>query len=337
MEPNPLDNLPPIDVPADLTEQEPSPPPVPTVARGGGVAPPAESLSSGPSAPRALAAKAAAMNSATVSLAPGIRRFVGVESKLAGGSLPDAVGLNWLAEKGFKTVLDLREETDLASGFVADVARRGLRYVALPIRVKSLNAELVSRFELEIAYAEGRPLYFCDADGTRAGTLWMIHRVIVDKVDPLVARRDAEDLGLFDDEFVRAALAYLDRAKAVAPGEIQAPTPAPTPAAKPSSSTAPPPPIPATLPSGTSTNAPEPPSAGPSPSTAANDTPAGETPAEPSTWRPLAAMVATGMGLPLAFLSRNAIAFNLRSIARASLPARGTSVKSLPPGSDGGT
>ena len=338
IEPNPLDNLPPIDVPADLTERESSPPRVPTVARGGGsVAPAAESLSSGSGAPRALAAKAAAMNSATVSLAPGIRRFVGVESKLAGGSLPDAVGLNWLADKGFKTILDLREETDLAPGFVADVARRGLRYVALPIRAKSIDTEIVSRFEFEISLAEGRPLYFCDADGTRAGALWMIHRVVVDKVDPLVARRDAEDLGLFNDEFVRASEAFLDHAKAAAPAETKSPTPAPIPAPKPSSSTAPPPPIPATLPSKTSTNTLEHPGAGSSPSTATNDRLRGETPAEPSTWRPLAAMVATGMGLPLALLNRNAIAFNLQSIARASLPARGTSAKSLPPGSDAGS
>jgi protein tyrosine phosphatase (PTP) superfamily phosphohydrolase (DUF442 family) len=329
MERSPLDDLGPIDVPGDLSQREASPPPLPTAAREGGVAPAAEA--------RALAAKAAAMNSATVSLAPGIRRFVGVESKLAGGSLPDAAGLNWLSEKGFKTILDLREETDLAPGFVADVARRGLRYVALPIRAKAIDADLVSRFEIEISMSEGRPLYFCDADGTRAGALWLIHRVLVDKVDPIVARRDAEDLGLFSDEFVRAAEAYLDRAKANASGEIKAPAPAAAPAPNPNSNTAPPPPIPATLPTGACTNTPEAPSAGPSPSADASDETEGQVPGERPSWRPMMAMLATGVGVPLAFLSRSAITFNLRAIARASLPARGSSVKSLPHGSDAGS
>ena len=31
---------------------------------------------------------------------PGIRRFAGVESKLAGGSLPDPAGLDWLVDDG---------------------------------------------------------------------------------------------------------------------------------------------------------------------------------------------------------------------------------------------
>ena len=47
--------------------------------------------------------------------------------------VPSATGLDWLAEKGYKTVLDLREEAEFSASFIADASRRGLRYVALPL------------------------------------------------------------------------------------------------------------------------------------------------------------------------------------------------------------
>ena len=250
---DPLDNLPPIELPADLTRSNPSPPaptsPAKLLAR--------EGFAPGSISP--LAAKAAEALPPGTDVAPGIRRFGGVESKLAGGSLPDSSGLDWLVEMGYKTVLDLREDSDLSPTFVADVARRGLRYVALPISLKTVDQEHVSRFQFEISLANARPLFFCDADGTRAGVMWYIRRVTLDKVDPLIARRDAEELGLNDTKFWRAAESYLDLWRA---SQASAPTPASAPAPKNNDPT--PAPVPAPGPKADA-NAPAPPTAGPSP------------------------------------------------------------------------
>src|SRR5262249_60837207 len=94
-----------------------------------------------------------------------------------------------------------------------DASRRGLRYVALPLTVQTVDADHVSRFELELALADARPLYFFDTDGTRAGVLWYLHRVLVDKVEPQSARRDPEELGLTGNRLWLAAQAYLDSLK----------------------------------------------------------------------------------------------------------------------------
>ena len=115
--------------------------------------------------------------SRSASVGPGLARFVAVDLKLAGGSVPSAAGLDWLVEKGYRTVLDLRQSSEVPSTFIADVTNRGLRYVALPIGVSSIDRDHVNRFNFEIAAGEARPLFFFDSDGTRAGALWYIRRI----------------------------------------------------------------------------------------------------------------------------------------------------------------
>ena len=134
----------------------------------------------------------------SASVGPGLTRFVAVDLKLAGGSLPSPASLDWLVDKGYRTLLDLRESSEVSPSFIAEVTKRGLRYVALPIGPGSIDREHVRRFAFEIAAAEARPLYFFDSDGTRSGALWYIRRIATDRVDQQVARREAEELGLSD-------------------------------------------------------------------------------------------------------------------------------------------
>ncbi len=124
----------------------------------------------------------------TVGGAPGIARFVAVDLRLAAGSVPSAAGLDWLAEKGYKTLVDLRESSETNLPFITEVTRRGLRYIALPVGLKSIDRRHVTSFNLELAMSEARPLYFFDSDGTRAGTFWYIRRIAIDRVNNDIAR-----------------------------------------------------------------------------------------------------------------------------------------------------
>jgi protein tyrosine phosphatase (PTP) superfamily phosphohydrolase (DUF442 family) len=331
-DPSPLDNLPPLDLPRDGARADTGTPPAPQAAEREKKPTAAPEPVAGPNAGSLAGFPAPAPE---IAAAPGIRRFAGVESKLAGGSLPTPAGLEWLVEKGYKTILDLREEKEISPSFIAEAARRGLRYVALPINVKSVDAVHVSRFESEIALADGRPLYFCDTDGTRPGTLWYVHRLMIDKVDAEVARRDAEELGLSDKTFWAAAKTYLDLAR---PHPVALPdTSSPKPAAS-SPAPAPAPSAPGTTPPATPAapkpaDAPTAPPAAPGPAHAADAGP--PPPRDPDAWKPLAAMLVTGLGVPLAYVSRTAIPTTLRALSRASLPAPQPSPRSLP-GASGG-
>src|SRR5262249_35028254 len=56
---------------------------------------------------------------------------------------------------------------------------------------------------------DSRPLFFFDSDGSSAGALWYIHRVVVDRVDQQIARREAEELGLSDRSYWSVAVNYI--------------------------------------------------------------------------------------------------------------------------------
>ncbi|SIO67547.1 Predicted phosphohydrolase, protein tyrosine phosphatase (PTP) superfamily, DUF442 family [Singulisphaera sp. GP187] len=325
-----LDNLPPLSIPRDESRNE-LPEPAPLAAAETAAVKPATL----PDAPATTEPPA----TSEVSVAPGIRRFVALEPKLSGGSLPTTAGLDWLAEKGYKTILDLRETSQVQPSFIEDVANRGMRYVALPVGLKKMDAEHVARFNLEMTLSDARPLYFCDTDGTRSGALWYIRRLTVDGVDAQVAKHEADELGLSDQEFWAATNTYLNGLK-----PTQSPAPAPAPATVPS----------ALAPTDALKSAPSA-AAEPQPAPIAASQPAttslpAETitevaqesyesqktldsrPHDTTVWRTCAAMVVTGLGVPLAYWSRSSLD-SLRSQARASLSGPERQSKSLPPAS----
>ncbi len=360
-EPDPLDNIPPLDLPGDVPRSSSTPPvPPPAAAR-----PAAEPASTGKTAankpdpknetPAALASEVeltsinlpAPEPATSASVGPGLTRFLAVDLKLAGGSLPSSAGLDWLVEKGYRTLLDLRESGEVQPAFIADATKRGLRYIALPIGPGSIDREHVARFAFEVAAAEARPLYFFDSDGTRSGALWYIRRVVTDRAEEQVARREAEELGLSNKEYWSAVTRYVstlppartgstddDRSRASAADPVISlasppapPTPVRTEDAAPKTALATPETrtTPAARPAPSSAPAQETPSSMPpvlepaAPSYGSQPPVDGALPGNPLSWRSFTAIIVTCVGLPLAYWSRNLIPARRASI-RASLP-----------------
>jgi protein tyrosine phosphatase (PTP) superfamily phosphohydrolase (DUF442 family) len=254
-----------------------------------------------------------------LSLAEGIARFKVVEPQLAGGSLPAPAGWTFLAEKGYRTVLDLRPREMAQPGDDAAALHAGLRYVVLPVTPEEIGETLLKRFDDEIAQAGNRPLYYFDADGSRAAVLWYLHLISTGQVDAAEAAKVAEELGPRDPKLWLAAATYLDAHKK--PATAPAPTePTTSPAATPTP-TAPQPEPAATL---------LPPVVEPvatrnaqRTSTAADD---------PTTWKPYAALIVTGLSVPLARFGRSAIGTVSQRLA--SLPGPAHRPRSLPAASD---
>jgi len=371
-----LDHLPPLDLPGEVTRSAtpPRPPAAERETKPVDAAKTSARLESSPSESGLEVGAASAPPpdpSPSASDGPGVARFVAVDLKLAGGSAPTPAGLKWLSEKGYRTLLDLRETSDVPPTFITEVSNQGLRYIALPISMKTIDRDHVARFNFEMSAADSRPLFFFDADGSSAGALWYIRRVVVDHVDQQIAHREAEELGLSDQAYWLAAADYvaaLSGAPAKAPSNPAANRPAP-PASKgtalaPSSArdsatpgttavgaksaqtkeTANPP---ASVPTALGTKA-APGSVAqstagpPAPSQQKTLTPLEQQPPaspesplsnDPNAWRPLAAMVVTGLSLPLAFCCRTIVP-SMVAKALASLPAPGLRPKSLPSRSD---
>ena len=210
-EASPLDRVPPVDLAEEIASRgRRSPVPVEAeLLRPSGP----EVAATGPKLSDLPAIRAGL----DTTLAPGLKHFSAVKPNISGGSLPAMDGLDWIKEKGIKSILDLRTTDEVDPTFVTAVKSRGFRYVSLPIVAGRLSAQDVARFNDEINRPDGHPVYFFDADGTRAGLLWYVHRLTVDKVDAQIASREAEELGLSDRSAWVAASKYLDGVKPAAP------------------------------------------------------------------------------------------------------------------------
>jgi protein tyrosine phosphatase (PTP) superfamily phosphohydrolase (DUF442 family) len=147
--------------------------------------------------------------------AVGIQRFKILDTHLAGGSFPDQDGIAWLHEKGYRTIIDLRDSREVDQAEIDAIARHGLRHVRIPIQPKAIDPELVSQFETSLQEEASRPIFFCDADGNRSGLLWYLHRTIVDQLAADIASREAEQIGLTDSRLYFYASEYLKRVKNV--------------------------------------------------------------------------------------------------------------------------
>jgi protein tyrosine phosphatase (PTP) superfamily phosphohydrolase (DUF442 family) len=355
---------------SDADGQNPTPEPTPLSARGFSPAPRSEldlvanlpALELPHDEPRPMATPAPAEPAETqtapapsgINAAP-IPRFTALDGRLSGGALPPNAGLDWLVEKGYKTILDLREPSERQPSFIAEVTNRGLRYVALPISVKTVDTDHLAHFHLELAMADARPLYFFDTEGTRAGVLWYIRRLTLDKVDPQIASREAEELGLSKEnkEFWQAAQGFLEkpnRAKPVPelskaePAPVPVPTPTPVPAPAPEAASNVSTPLPETTaeppadakvepaPTGKPEAAIAPVSldalAGLTPIKAVPPAQASAPAHDPTAWRSYAAMVLTALGVPLAYLGRTGL--HRRRVRKASLPGPARKPRSLP-------
>ena len=322
-----LDHMPPLDLPTEATDKKVTPPVAPAAERKPPSSAPASDHLTGrsvrePQVKLTVSAQPAPEPAPAAGGVPGIARFVAVDLKLAGGSTPSAGGLDWLTEKGYKTLVDLRESSETSVGFIAEVARRGLRYIPLPVDSRSIDRAHVDRFNFELATADARPIFFFDSDGTRSAALWYIRRITVDRVDRQIARREAEELGLSNSEDLAAATRYLEGLETQRAQISETPEPQ------------------ASVPS-TQNSATSPPSqASPAPAGNRQDVPA--KPADPAK-KPRASqahaepgntVLLTGLTLPLAGCGGRFVVPLILVRNRASLPAPGRQSPALPPALD---
>lgn len=289
---------------------------------------------------------------------PGINAFHSVAPLLAGGSIPEDSGWTWLADRGYRTVLDLRPIEQIRPADFAASNRLGLRHVLLPMTPGIIDASLVNRFEEEISLESARPLVFCDTDGSVAAVLWYIHRIRVDRTAPERARRDAERIAPIPPSLMLAAQAFLKGQPLAAQPEPEIPAlvietefavdvelsptePSseqidPSPAHDPTTAVAEAAAAPTTEPETpiTTEPAPEPKPAAASVAEVFEDPFARPAPVDPKSWGPYAALFLTILAIPLAYWGSSNLPTGFRTKVRASLTGPARQPASLPRSSD---
>jgi uncharacterized protein (TIGR01244 family) len=99
--------------------------------------------------------------------------FKAITNTLAIGSIAESEALQEIAQKGYKTVIDLcpaAEENQLDASMVKEQA---LEYVSVPVSAKNLTVETLEAFKQAVK-ASPQPIYTRCASGLRAGVFTLL-------------------------------------------------------------------------------------------------------------------------------------------------------------------
>lgn len=131
---------------------------------------------------------------------PGIadlKAYTKVKPGISNGRVPAAAGFEKLKKSGFKTVVYLHTPNADIESVRRDAEGKGLAFVSLPVSPEKF-ADAVKTFNDTVATKSNQPVYFCDEDGTRTGSLWYVYFRTVEYANDDSARLLAAPLGLVE-------------------------------------------------------------------------------------------------------------------------------------------
>ena len=130
----------------------------------------------------------------------GIPQFSQVSNKVANGLRPSLDdGLDWLQQRGYKTVLFIHEPGTIDSADRKQVEKRGMKFVDLEVSPATLSRQHIESFDRIINDSAALPLFVYDRDGALAGGMWYLHLRIYQQSSDEAARLQAQTLGLRED------------------------------------------------------------------------------------------------------------------------------------------
>jgi protein tyrosine phosphatase (PTP) superfamily phosphohydrolase (DUF442 family) len=125
--------------------------------------------------------------------------FTLVKPQVASGQKPFADGLNWLREKGYRTVLHVHPPGEDDTAARRQFEAKGFRYLSLDVSPLTLTPEVVDRFNRTLTDSTNLPLYVYDRDASLVGGLWFLHFRIIEGLSNEKATAEAARLGLNPD------------------------------------------------------------------------------------------------------------------------------------------
>ena len=140
---------------------------------------------------------------------PGATNVTRVDAVLMCGGATKDEAFPALKREGFASVINLREadETGVnipASRAAAEAA--GLRYVHIPVRSKAPEATSVDAFLKAVQEPANQPMYIHCGSANRVAAMWLVKRVVVDEWDVPRALKEAEAIGLTNENLKQFAL-----------------------------------------------------------------------------------------------------------------------------------
>lgn len=142
----------------------------------------------------------------------GVRNFSVIDATTACAGATEVAAIPVIAAKGYKAIVNLREETEAGAAIAesrAAAATAGIKYIHLPLNPAAPDRAVADAFINAVTDKTNQPVFIHCASGNRAAALWMTKRILVDKWDDAKALAEAKLLGLTNANLEKFALDYV--------------------------------------------------------------------------------------------------------------------------------
>ncbi len=146
----------------------------------------------------------------------GIRNFTVVDATVACAGATETRVFPALKERGYKTVLNLREATETGAAINesrAMATAAGLKFIHLPLDPAAPDDLVVDEFLKIVTEPANQPVFINCGSANRVSALWLTKRILVDKWEEAAALEEAKIIGLTSEPLKKFALAYVAKKK----------------------------------------------------------------------------------------------------------------------------
>src|SRR5947207_12713862 len=159
----------------------------------------------------ALFGRPAAGQQITKPAVPGAANFARLETTVACGGATTPEAVPELKKMGFASIINLRLPSEAGAnveGEAAAAKAAGINFYNIPFSGQSPDPKVADQFLATVTAKNNEPAYIHCAAGNRAGAMWMIKRLVVDKWETEKAFQEATALGLTSPALKQFAIDY---------------------------------------------------------------------------------------------------------------------------------
>jgi hypothetical protein len=127
---------------------------------------------------------------------PAIPQFAVAKENVFAGLRPPLDGLDWLAQNGVQTVINVRLGTTDDAVDRREVEKRKMQYVSFVVSPQTLTKDKADEFTKLIRDNAKTGIFIYDVDGSLAGSMWYLHFRWGEFLDDDAAQLRAGQLGL---------------------------------------------------------------------------------------------------------------------------------------------
>lgn len=142
----------------------------------------------------------------------GIRNYTRVDATIGCAGATDPKAMAVLKERGYKAVLNLREESEDGAQIPESKAAAeaaGLTFIHVPFKGSAPDDAVADEFLKVVANTTNQPLFINCGSANRVGAMWLIKRMVIDKWEQDKAVEEAKAIGLSSAALEKWALDYV--------------------------------------------------------------------------------------------------------------------------------